>query len=174
MNNLTMSINLSAYQFLDPHLIDKLFSALHRNSLQPGDLHLEITEHTMVKDIAETVAVLHQLAKYGFTVSIDDFGTGFSSLAYLKQLPIHTLKLDRSFVTDIPNNSHDMIIVRLVHSLAESLGFQVIAEGVETREQHEFLESLKCDEFQGFLCSRPLPAQKLENFIKEQVLWKSA
>ena len=170
-SDLTMAVNLSARQFLDPDLVDKLFSVLDRNRLKAHSLHLEITEHTMVEYITEATIIMERLARHGFVLSIDDFGTGFSSLAYLKQFPITTLKIDRSFIKDLPVDSHDKTIVSLVQSLAKSLGMSVIAEGVETWEQLDFLRQLNCDEFQGYLCSRPLPAKEFERFIVENDVW---
>ena len=171
-HDFTMAINLSARQFLEPGLVDKLFDALDRNSLKVRHLQLEITEHVMVEYVEQTKTIMERLARYGFSISIDDFGTGFSSLAYLKQFPITTLKIDRSFVMGLPADSHDKTIVRLVQTLAASLGMSVVAEGVETLEQLDFLGQLKCDEFQGYLCSRPLPAEELERFIRANAVWK--
>lgn len=165
MDRFTVAINLSARQFVDPNLLDHLHSAIERYELNVQDLQLEITEHTMVEEIDQTVAIMESLTKHGFPISIDDFGTGFSSLAYLKQFPITTLKIDRTFVKNLPDDKHDRTIISLTLSLARSLGMSVIAEGVETEEQLEFLRELGCDEYQGYYCSRPLPAPELEDFL---------
>ncbi len=165
MDHFTVAINLSARQFVDPDLLDRLYSAVDRCELKVQDLHLEITEHTMVEEIDQTVAIMENLTEQGFTISIDDFGTGFSSLAYLKQFPITTLKIDRTFVKNLPDDRHDKTIISLTLSLARSLGMSVVAEGVETKEQLEFLRELGCDEYQGYYCSRPLPASELEDFL---------
>ena len=114
---------------------------------------------------------MERLAQYGLSISIDDFGTGFSSLAYLKQFPITTLKIDRSFIRNLPDDEHDKTIIGLVMSLAKSLGMSVVAEGVETREQFDFLRQLHCEEFQGYLCSRPLPPEEFEQFIATNRTW---
>lgn len=106
-----------------------------------------------------------EITGQGFAISSDDFGTGFSSLAYLREFPISTLKIDRTFVKKLPDNKHDLTIVNLALSLARSLGMSVIAEGVETTGQLECLARLGCDEYQGYLCSRPLPAKELEGFL---------
>ena len=168
---LTMAVNLAARQFLDPDLVDKLFSVLERNHLKVHSLHLEITEHTMVEHLSETIGIMERLAQYGFSISIDDFGTGFSSLAYLKQFPITTLKIDRSFIKNLPDDTHDKTIIDLIMSLAKSLEMSVVAEGVETREQFDFLRQLHCEEFQGYLCSRPLSPEDFERFIAENETW---
>jgi len=168
---LTMAVNLSTRQFLDPDLVEKIFSAVDRNHLSVDLLHLEITEHTMVEHMSKSIAIMERLAEYGFSISIDDFGTGFSSLAYLKRFPITTLKIDRSFIKDLPYDSHDQTIVRLVMSLAKSLDMSVVAEGVETREQLDFLRQLHCDEFQGYLCSPPLPPDEFEQVIEKNRVW---
>jgi len=168
---LTMAVNLSPRQFLDPDLVESISSVLDRNHLSVHSLLLEITEHTMVEHLAEAVGIMEQLAHQGFALSIDDFGTGFSSLAYLKRFPISTLKIDRSFVKNLPEDNHDRTIVGLVLSLAKSLGMSVVAEGVETWEQLDFLRQLQCDEFQGYLCNRPLPAEKFEEFIAKSKVW---
>jgi diguanylate cyclase (GGDEF)-like protein/PAS domain S-box-containing protein len=169
LTHFTVAINLSARQFVDLDLLDRLHGAIDRHGLNVRDLQLEITEHTMVEQIDQTVAIMESITEHGFAISIDDFGTGFSSLAYLKQFPITTLKIDRTFVKNLPDDKHDKTIISLTLSLARSLGMAVVAEGVETQEQLEFLRELGCDEYQGYLCSRPLPAQELEKFLLHRV-----
>ncbi|RUM46190.1 MAG: hypothetical protein DSY80_02465, partial [Desulfocapsa sp.] len=163
----TVAINLSARQFVDPELLNRLRSAIDRYGLSVKDLQLEITEHTMVEQVEQTVEIMDKITEYGFSISIDDFGTGFSSLAYLKRFPITTLKIDRTFVQTLPDDPHDKTIINLSLSLARSLGLSVIAEGVETEEQLDFLCEIGCDEYQGYLCSRPLPPHEFEEFLED-------
>ena len=171
LDDFTVAINLSARQFTDPQLVDKLQRALHKHGLEVGHLHLEITEHTMVEHIETTVQVMERLAENGFVLSIDDFGTGFSSLSYLRRFPIHLLKIDRTFVEKVPQDSHDVTIIQLIQNLADAMDFKVIAEGVETREQYDFVRRLGAYEMQGYLCSRPLPAEALELFVHKHEFW---
>jgi len=168
----TVAINLSARQFADPQLLKLLLDTVERYTLNPEDLHLEITEHTMVEQIDNSVRMMKEITGHGFKISIDDFGTGFSSLAYLKDFPISTLKIDKNFVQNIPSDAHSITIVNLSLSLAKSLDLSVIAEGVETTEQLDLLRSLGCDEYQGFQCSRPLPVHELEDFLEDYGGWQ--
>ncbi|KXB29699.1 hypothetical protein AT959_17360 [Dechloromonas denitrificans] len=156
---LSMSINCSTRQFLEPQaLLDTVRTALRRSGLPPARLELEITETLIVQDIAKTQWLLEQFRALGVRIAIDDFGTGYSSLYYLKRLPIDKLKIDQSFVRDLVANPDDRTIAATVATLGHSLGLRVIAEGVETAEQLQILETMQCDEGQGYLWSRPLPA----------------
>jgi EAL domain-containing protein (putative c-di-GMP-specific phosphodiesterase class I) len=129
---------------------------------------LELTESVIMGDPVKTVEILHTLKAMGTAISIDDFGTGYSSLSYLKRFPLDTLKIDRSFVQDITLDQDDAAIVRAVIALAQSLRLKVVAEGVETQEQLDYLQDLNCDAMQGFLISRPLPSDKLIQFLRSQ------
>jgi len=120
----------------------------------------------MMENPEESISVFKKLRAHGITLSIDDFGTGYSSLSYLKQLPIDKLKIDRSFIMDIPNDKGDMVITKTIIAMAKSLGFSVVAEGIETKEQHEFLEKEGCYEGQGFLYGKPISCQNFEKFLK--------
>ncbi|MHC1753348.1 putative bifunctional diguanylate cyclase/phosphodiesterase [Humidesulfovibrio sp.] len=155
----TMAVNLSAKQFTQPDLVRQLARVLEDNNLSPQRLKLEITETMVMQNPESVVHRLRGLREMGVLVSIDDFGTGYSSLSYLRRFPLTTLKVDRSFVSDL-NAFENLIIVRTIVSLAHNLGFDVVAEGIETESQRDFLASLGCEYGQGFLFSRPLAADK--------------
>jgi len=155
----TMAVNLSAKQFSQPDLVRQLGRVLEETHLAPHHLKLEITETMVMQNPESVVHKLRGLREMGVLVSIDDFGTGYSSLSYLRRFPINTLKVDRSFVSDL-NAFENLIIVRTIVSLAHNLGFDVVAEGIETEHQRDFLAELNCEYGQGFLFSRPLPEDK--------------
>ncbi|MFB9330140.1 putative bifunctional diguanylate cyclase/phosphodiesterase [Paenibacillus aurantiacus] len=156
-----MSINLSAKQFMKSDLIESISSVLDETSLTPGFLELEITE-SMTMDVNSTVMTLNGLRKLGVQIAMDDFGTGYSSLNHLKRFGLHRLKIDQSFVRDIMTDTNDADIVGSIIVMAHRLGLRVIAEGVENKEQYEFLQEHLCDEVQGYYFSKPLPAGELE------------
>lgn len=157
--DLRMAVNLSAEQLRQANLPQVVQSALADAGLEPSHLELELTETAVMRDTAQSVRVLGELALLGVTISVDDFGTGYSSLSYLRRLPLHRLKIDRSFIADVCRNPEDAEIVRAIVSLAHSLNLHVTAEGVETAQQLEFIRSLRCDEYQGYLFSRPMGAE---------------
>lgn len=159
--NTVVSVNLSAIQFNQPNLIDTIEAVLQKTGLEPHFLEVEITE-SMTTDIDSTILMLQQLKKIGVRISIDDFGTGFSSLSYLKYFPVDILKIDQSFVRKLHNNPNDEIIVKTIITMAHSLNLKVVAEGIETKEQLVFLQHHLCDEGQGFFLSKPLLANDLE------------
>jgi len=154
----TVSVNLSSRQFSQADLIEQVSSALRESGLRPANLKLEITESMVMENIDTAIDMLTQLRGLGVGLAIDDFGTGYSSLSYLHRFPIDTLKIDRSFVTQMTDNAENAEIVRTIVTLARSLSMDVIAEGVETREQLRQLGSLGCDYGQGYLFSRPVGA----------------
>ncbi len=156
--DMRVAVNLSARQFSDDALITDIADALEESALPPAGLELEITESMVMQNPERAVTTLSRLRELGISVSIDDFGTGYSSLGYLKRFPIDNVKVDRSFIKDLPHDTDDAAITRAVIAMARSLRIRVVAEGVETREQLEFLRAHECDECQGFLLSRPLPA----------------
>ncbi|MFO0754829.1 MAG: EAL domain-containing protein [Thermodesulfovibrionales bacterium] len=160
-----VSVNLSARQFLKPDLPETIMHALRTTGLDPGWLELEITEGTAMKDMDRTVALLHRLRDRGIGISIDDFGTGYSSLSYLKKMPIQKLKIDKSFISGLPNDPEDKAIVNAVIAMAHSLKLKVTAEGVEKEEQLSFLRSRGCDEAQGYLLGEPMPAQESARYL---------
>ena len=164
--NLSMSVNLSARQLRNPALIDQVRRALAESGIPPGLLEFEITESVAMEDPERTVGSLRALKALGLMLSIDDFGTGYSSLAYLKLLPIDRLKLDRTFVTDIETDPNDAAICAATIGLAHTLGLTVVAEGVETQAQANYLVGLECDVMQGYYYARPLPEAEARRFIE--------
>ena len=158
---LRVAVNLSARQFADETLIDDIAAALQEAGLPAECLELEITESMVMQNPERAVTTLTRVRDLGISVAIDDFGTGYSSLGYLKRFPIDTVKIDRSFIKDLPHDADDAAITRAVIAMAGSLHIRVIAEGVETRDQLEFLRAHDCDECQGYYLSRPLPAPEL-------------
>ncbi|HOP93004.1 MAG TPA: EAL domain-containing protein [Acetivibrio thermocellus] len=163
-----ISVNLSARQFQRSNIVEVIDRIRSSTGLAPELLELEITESTAMQDLSFTIDVLNQLRKKGIRVSLDDFGTGYSSLNYLRQLPIDTLKIDKSFVQDIRANSKEEAIAKTVISLAHKLDLTVVAEGVETKEQLLFLKKEKCDKAQGYLFSKPLPAEEIEKMLRDK------
>ena len=164
LEHLTVAVNLSAHQLHDPSLVPAVAAALQRHGLQGAHLELELTESVAMKDPDATIAVLRQLRGFGVQLSIDDFGTGYSSLSYLKLLPIHRLKLDRSFVKDIETDPNDAAICSATIALAHKLKLAVVAEGVESDLQRHYLLGNGCDFLQGFLFSPPVPAEAIAGF----------
>jgi EAL domain-containing protein (putative c-di-GMP-specific phosphodiesterase class I) len=157
---LVMSVNLSARQFRENKLIDKIVSVLEETGLEARYLDLELTESLIMNQADTTVILLERLHQLGVGLSIDDFGTGYSSLAYLKRFPVQSIKIDQSFVRDLTTDANDAAIVTAVVAMAKSLELKVVAEGVETKEQLDFLATLQCDEYQGYYFGRPMPAER--------------
>ncbi|MFD2085852.1 EAL domain-containing protein [Brevibacillus brevis] len=155
------SVNLSSRQFHQPNLVGYIRQILVESGLEPQYLELEITE-SMMMDAELSTEILKELNDYGVKISLDDFGTGYSSLSYLKLLPIHKLKIDRSFITDITMNPSDQAIVATIISMAKHFNMNVIVEGIETQGQLDFLTENACKEIQGYYFSHPLPATEVE------------
>lgn len=164
-----VSVNLSPIQFSRPNLHGSVVEALKSAQLDADGLELEVTESLLMNDPAETASVLGRLQSEGIHISIDDFGTGYSSLSYLKRFPINALKIDRSFVTDVTSNPDDAAIATAIILMGHSLKLTVVAEGVETENQLEFLKVLQCNEVQGFLFSPPVPADRARELLAKQV-----
>ena len=162
---LRVSVNISARQLRDYGFVPLVIQILAETGLEPHYLELELTESALMGDAGDTVCKLLRLKDLGISISVDDFGTGYSSLSYLKHLPIDTIKVDRSFVRDIVNDPDDAAIVDAIVAMAHSLHLNVIAEGVETREQLEFLQQRKCQQAQGYYFARPLDPQQFEAFV---------
>jgi len=152
-----LSVNLAGAQLRHPNLLGRIEQLLDDNHLEPGCLQLEITENFIMSQAEETLEVLHQLKHLGVQLAIDDFGTGYSSLSYLKRLPLDFLKIDQSFVRGLPDDTHDVAIVRAIIALGHSMQFTIIAEGVETPAQQAFLAAEGCEQMQGYIVSLPLP-----------------
>ncbi len=153
----SMAVNLSTRQFRQKDLAEEISIVLRETGLSPADLELEITESSIMDSMASAAVVLAELERLGIRIAVDDFGTGYSSLSYLKTFSIHCLKIDRSFIDDIPGDDNDTAIVRAIITLARSLGLTVVAEGVESVSQLAYLKANHCDQAQGYLFSRPLP-----------------
>jgi diguanylate cyclase (GGDEF)-like protein/PAS domain S-box-containing protein len=168
VGDIRMAVNLSAQQLRSPGLVQSVGAALKRHGLNGGDLELEITESVAMENPERAIDQLQALRDLGIQLAIDDFGTGYSSLAYLKRLPIQVLKLDRTFVRDIETDPSDAAISAATLALAHNLGLKVIAEGVETEAQRDYLIQRQCDFMQGFLFSKPLPADEALQFIRER------
>jgi len=165
---MSVAINLSMHQLRQDDLADSIRQALRRHQLEPSQLICELTESVAMKDIDATQHFFKKLADIGVRLSIDDFGTGHSSLSYLRQLPARQLKIDRSFITDLEKNSDARAIVKAVINLAHVLDLSVVAEGVETEGQRRILEELQCDELQGFFFSRPMLEDKMIVWVDRQ------
>lgn len=161
-----VSVNLSARQFTQSNMVQTIAEVLHKTRLKPQFLEIEITE-SMTADSEYTISTLQQLKYLGVRVSIDDFGTGFSSLNYLKQFPVDTLKIDQSFIQELHKNPSDETIVKTIISMAHNLNLNVVAEGIETREQLVFLQQHLCNDGQGYFFSKPLPVNELEEKLQE-------
>jgi diguanylate cyclase (GGDEF)-like protein/PAS domain S-box-containing protein len=164
MTDVTMAVNVSARQFRHKDFVDQVLAVLDHTGANPNRLKLELTESPLVDDVEDTINKMTVLKNKGVSFSLDDFGTGYSSLSYLKRLPLDQLKIDQSFVRDILTDSNDASIARTVIALGQSLGLAVIAEGVETEEQRNFLAENGCLNFQGYLFGRPGPAAECEQF----------
>lgn len=161
-----IAVNLAAQQFHYPDIVNVVTNILNQEGMGPEDLELEITESTLMKDMDHTVKTQGALRALGVSLSLDDFGTGYSSLSYLKRFPVQTLKIDRSFVSNVIHNKQDASIVDAIINLAKSLNLKLVAEGVETKEQYEYMKARGCEDIQGYLFSPPLPASQATHFIQ--------
>ena len=168
MKPVKVALNLSPLQ-MRSDLVDSIIKVVSAAGIAPQRLMFEITETAAMKDVERTTRVVRELQSLGFDIAIDDFGTGYSSLAYLKRFPIDKLKVDRSFVSQLRPHSQDAAIVQAVIGLGHTLGIKVIAEGVETVQQREWLKRLSCDEIQGYFYSRPLAEPQLLGFVIGQM-----
>jgi EAL domain-containing protein (putative c-di-GMP-specific phosphodiesterase class I) len=161
-----MTVNLAARQFQQDNLVARIAQILAEAGLDPSCLEMEITEGTTIQNPDGAASVLRQLREMGVHVSVDDFGTGYSSLNYLKRFRIDRLKIDRTFVADLITDPNDAAIATAMIVMAHSLGLSVVAEGVETHAQLEFLLKQGCDYFQGYLLGRPMPAREFEGLLE--------
>lgn len=164
-----MAVNISGKQINNKKLHEYVTNVLHKYEIPSNRLELEITENYIMKQNEQSVNALEELRNSSVHISIDDFGTGYSSLSYLKKLPINKIKIDRTFVEGVPADPHDKAIINAVVAIGKSLNYKVIAEGVETAEQLKFLAEVGCDEYQGFFCSKALPAREFENMLREKI-----
>ena len=164
-----VAVNLSARQFASDTLVDDFIEAMKQYEVAASDLEVELTESVLMADPDRANQVLQRLHGLGVRISIDDFGTGYSSLSYLKRFPAQTVKIDRSFIRGLPGDADDVAIIEAVIAMAHSLGLAVVAEGVETDEQLSALRRLGCDEAQGYLLGRPMPALALAAQLRPTV-----
>jgi len=162
-------VNVSARQFRQDEFVAQVRAAIQRHAIDPRLLKLELTESLLLDDIEDTISTMNGLNDIGVLFSLDDFGTGYSSLQYLKRLPFSQIKIDQSFVRDIVTDTSDKAIVKTIIAIAHTLDLDVIAEGVETLEQLQILKGMGCTNFQGFLFSKPIPLEKFEAILKQEV-----
>jgi len=165
-----IAVNLSPRQFADPNLLHDIRAALEKSGMPAQLLELEITESMVMHNVERTVRVLEAIKSLGITLAIDDFGTGYSSMSLVKKFPIDALKIDRSFVREIMNDSEDKAIADAIIALGRALNLTIVAEGVETAEQEAFLRAHNCDEIQGYLISKPVPADEFASFLANHTL----
>ena len=166
--SLILAVNVSPHQFRRSDICALVAAVLVETGFPAGQLELEITESGLMENQSNATNILNNLRDQGIHLAIDDFGTGYSSLAYLKHFPLDVLKIDKSFIDDIPNNKDDMEIAATIVAMGHTLGFKVLAEGVETLEQLAFLLKNGCDTYQGFIKSRPLPAEEFARLLRSQ------
>ena len=169
-----LAVNVSPREFRRKNFAYRVESVLSKNGANPRMLEIEVTENVLVDDIDDTVHKMERLRNLGVSFSIDDFGTGYSSLSYLKQLPLDTLKIDRSFIQDVVHDNNDATIVKTITSMAEMLGLNVIAEGVEDEQTLDFLRQNRCKCFQGYLFGRPMPFEDFIALVRSQHSVKQA
>lgn len=163
--SMVLSLNISAIQYKRPDFVGNLLEILEKYQVDPKDIELEITESVLIDDFDLVVAKLHTLKEYGIKISLDDFGTGYSSLSYLKGLPIDTLKIDKSFIDTVIQDESTQVITESIISMVKKLGYETVAEGVETEEQYEYLKKIDCDNIQGFLLGKPMPEEELADVL---------
>jgi EAL domain-containing protein (putative c-di-GMP-specific phosphodiesterase class I) len=167
LRSILVSVNVSPRQFREGDIVQTVAEALEQSGLPARYLQLELTESLMMGDTEKYVLMLHELKRLGVQLAVDDFGTGYSSLSYLKRFPIDHLKIDRSFVKDIASDPDDGAIVQTIIALGHKLGMRVVAEGVETEEQREYLQRNRCDEMQGYYFAKPLPASEFAAMLAD-------
>lgn len=164
--DLQVAVNVSACQFHDSSFVDRVIEMISRHHIKAGKLKLELTESLVLDNVEEAIVKMQALKSFGVRFSMDDFGTGFSSLSYLTKLPLDQLKIDQSFIRNMCMNHRDAVVVQTIIGMANNLGIEVIAEGVETETQRKFLEQNKCNLCQGYLFSQPLPADAFETKLR--------
>lgn len=164
---LVMSLNISAIQYRQPDFIEQMLHLMEKYDVAPSEIELEITESVLIDDFTEVTEKLAVLRDIGIKISLDDFGTGYSSLSYLKGLPIDTLKIDKSFIDTVVTDENTRIITESIIYMVKKLGYETIAEGVETEEQYRYLNEIACDNIQGYLLGRPMPSEKIESLLAD-------
>ena len=166
--HLALAVNVSATQFHQADFVAQVQATVQRHAINPVLLKLELTESMLLENVEETISTMNALNEFGIQFSLDDFGTGYSSLQYLKRLPLDQIKIDSSFVRDIASDSSDREIVGTIIAMAQNLYLDVIAEGVETEEQRQFLLGNGCTHFQGYLFGKPVPIRQFEAALKQE------
>ncbi len=165
-----VSVNVSNVQFAQPGIIRTLQDAIKNAAIEAKSLEIEMTESYVYENSNQALEVLHRIREIGIDIAMDDFGTGYSSMSYLKQLPLSRLKIDKSFIDDIPHSEDDVEITKIIIALAKVMHLEITAEGIETQEQIKFLQSLDCNEGQGYICSKPLPNKDFIDLIKNNII----
>ncbi|MEJ2372660.1 MAG: EAL domain-containing protein, partial [Sulfurimonas sp.] len=163
-----IAINVSSIQFKELGLLEVLQSTIKRYDMKPSEIEIEITERFLMDNTEANIKKIQEFRDHGFKISIDDFGTGYSSMSYLKQLPIDTIKIDKSFISDINDGSSDNAIIEAIIALSKTLNYTIVAEGIETQEQQKFLVRHQCDIGQGYLFSIPKQSQEIIEEFKEE------
>jgi EAL domain-containing protein (putative c-di-GMP-specific phosphodiesterase class I) len=161
-----LAVNVSARQFRQPDFVAQIRKVLEASCAKPTRLKLELTESLVMEDVQDTIVKMQAIQRLGVSFSMDDFGTGYSSLSYLARLPLDQLKIDAAFVRNLSKKGNDATIARTIITMGREMAMNVIAEGVETVEQREFLEIHGCQAYQGYLFSRPLPLEEFEEFVR--------
>jgi EAL domain-containing protein (putative c-di-GMP-specific phosphodiesterase class I) len=164
--DLTLAVNVSAKQFRQADFVSRVQHVLEESAAKASHLKLELTESIVLENVEDTISKMREIKNLGVDFAMDDFGTGYSSLQYLKRLPLNQIKIDQSFVRDIATDPNDAAIVQTIIAMAQALGLDVIAEGVETEEQHRFLRLRGCHAFQGYLFSKPVPLEQFEALLR--------
>ncbi|WP_287817580.1 EAL domain-containing protein, partial [Idiomarina sp.] len=164
---LSIAINISGKQLHLPELVDDIMERVNEAQIPPSKVELELTEQVFIENIQSHTRFMHSVREHGMSLAIDDFGVGYSSLSYLKNFPVTSLKVDRSFVKDLPHNEDDATITQAIISLARNLNIQLVAEGIETEEQVEFLLQRECSTGQGFLFSKTVPARQITQLLQQ-------
>jgi EAL domain-containing protein (putative c-di-GMP-specific phosphodiesterase class I) len=163
-----IAVNLTQRQLKEPGMLDRFIQAIEKNGLQPECFELEITENAIMSDLDLAMTLMKRIQDVGIGLAIDDFGTGYSSLGYIKNFPVQTLKLDNLFVDGLPDDSDAIAVAKTVLSLAEGLSLKVVAEGVESEAQREFLKTIGCDMIQGYLLSPPMEAERYQQWLADR------
>jgi EAL domain-containing protein (putative c-di-GMP-specific phosphodiesterase class I) len=165
----TVSVNISSVQFREENLFENFKKIIDNEGISPHNIEIEITEHFIMEYSTANLTILDDFRAIGCRISIDDFGTGYSSMSYMKRLPLDTIKIDKSFIMDLPHNVHDVEVSTAIIALSKSLGYQVVAEGIEDELQEEFLRERKCDIGQGYYFARPMDSSAFVAFVKERI-----
>lgn len=165
-----VNVNVSTVQFSKSTFYDDVTHVIHKYQIDPALIQLEVTESIIINSFEYIISIMRRLIEFGVSFAIDDFGTGYSSLSYIGTLPVESIKLDKSFVDKIAESEVYLLIVKNVIEIAKGLQFQIVAEGVESRNQYEILKRLDCDYIQGYYFSTPLPPEKFEHFIEKETV----